>query len=157
MKDRSQAEKQIIFLAYASALVINKFRGTWNPVHNGEVWEVHACEEGRENSVSYWCESLMFFPGPLAVLIKMLMDLYCVCIYFDNHNAGGKKSIKLKCCFCRREEHLLSFSTRDRSRLPAKHWLQILNSRYCTHGMTLVGEELRVCNFPLILQSLDIT
>lgn len=36
-------------------------------------------------------ESLMFFPGPLTVLLKMLMDLYCASIYFDNHNAGGKK------------------------------------------------------------------
>lgn len=98
----------------------------------------------------------MFFPGPLAVLMKMLMGLYCACIYFHNHNAEGK-SIKLKCCFCRREEYLLSCSTKDRSGLPAKHWFQILNSRYCTHGMALVREELRACNFHLILQSLDPT
>lgn len=90
--------------------------------------------------MTYWCEFLMFFPGPLTVLIKMLMALYCACIYFDHHNAE-EKSIKLKCCFCRREGYLLSCSTKDRSGLPAKHWLHILNSRYCTYSWPLSGRS----------------
>lgn len=53
---------------------------------------MHVCEGGEEiQRATEGSKSLMFFPGPLAVLIKMLMDLYCACIYFDNHNAGGEK------------------------------------------------------------------
>lgn len=86
------------------------FKGIWNPVLNGEV-----CEGGEKiQRATEESESLMFFPVLLAVLIKMLMDLYCACICFDNHNAG-EKSIKLECFF----SSLLSCSTKVKSELLA--------------------------------------
>lgn len=62
---------------------------------------MYVCERGEKiQRPTEGSKSLMFFPGPLAVLIKMLMDLCCACIYFYNCNAG-EKSIKLKCFFSR--------------------------------------------------------
>lgn len=49
------------------------------------------CEEGEKiQRATEGSKSLLSFSCPLAVLIKMLMDLYCVCIYFGNYDAGKK-------------------------------------------------------------------